>query len=154
VAGAVVLVLLGGCAGSGGGAVSVSDRVAPAQQRACRALVATLPRTVDDQRRRTVTGSPYAAAWGDPAIVLRCGVGRPAGYTRTAGCETVDGIDWFIPAAEITDDHATVLITLLKRTPRVELQVPATYRPEGPGNAMVDLARVVRARTSVHGHCA
>lgn len=149
-----MLLLLGGCAGSGGGTVSVSDHVAPAQQHACRALVAALPRKVDDQSRRAVTGSPYAAAWGDPAIVLRCGVGRPAGYTRTAGCETVDGIDWYIPADEIGDDRATVLITLLKRTPRVELRVPATYRPEGPGNALVDLARVVRARTTVHGHCA
>jgi hypothetical protein len=37
-----------------------------------------LPEQVEGQQRRDVEpAGPLAAAWGDPAIVLRCGVGPP-----------------------------------------------------------------------------
>jgi hypothetical protein len=41
----------------------------------CAHLDAVLPSRVDDRRMvKTVPPSPNAAAWGDPAVVLRCGV--------------------------------------------------------------------------------
>ena len=34
-----------------------------------------------------------AAAWGDPAVVLRCGVPKPDALKRTSACFEVDGVD-------------------------------------------------------------
>ena len=36
----------------------------------------------------------------------------------------------------------------------VEVTVPAHYRPQGPGNVLIDLTKAVRKHTTVHGHCA
>ena len=60
------------------GAVDVpATKVSAAEREACEELVAALPDSVSDQPRRDTEGNPLGAAWGDPAIVLRCGVGVP-----------------------------------------------------------------------------
>ena len=61
--------------------LSESDAVA------CRALVDALPDTLAGLKRVDVAGdSAYGAAWGDPAIVLTCGVGQPADFTDGSTC--------------------------------------------------------------------
>jgi hypothetical protein len=104
VAGVVALVAMPAVtlAGCGGGGVHVA-RFQPAQDQAaaCRTLLEELPTSVADQPRRTVTGSSYAAAWGDPAIVLRCGVPLPADFAG-APCITRNGIGWSVPPTRPT----------------------------------------------------
>ena len=68
-----------------------------AEREACESLVEALPDRVADQPRRETYGNPLGAAWGDPAIVLRCGVGTPEGYDKFAACQIVNGLDWFVP---------------------------------------------------------
>jgi hypothetical protein len=110
-----------------------------------------LPATVDGEPRRHDTGSVYVAAWGDPAIVLRCGVGTPAGFDRFSTCQRADGIDWFVPDAIMSDQNADVLMTTVGRSPSVDVTVPARYRPSlGP---MVDLAPALQARTTPGTPC-
>jgi hypothetical protein len=112
---------------------------------ACRALVDALPERVSDQPRRTTSGSSLGAAWGDPAIVLRCGVGKPKDYDPVTGCQTADGLDWYVPEKGMNDQSVDVVMTTIGRDPRIEVSLPARYRP--PVGAMVDLAAAIKAHT-------
>lgn len=142
-----VVVLLGAGLGAAlTGEVHVRDTGATgATEAACRSLVAALPSRVSDQQRVPVSGSRLGAAWGDPAIVLRCGVGRPRDYDPTTGCQTADGLDWYVPAQGMNDQSVDVVMTTIGRAPAVEVTVPARYRP--PVGAMVDLAPAIKAHT-------
>ncbi len=122
-----------------------------AQRKACTSLVRALPGHVSDQPRRETRGSDLGAAWGDPPIVLRCGVGRAAGYDKFASCQTANGVDWFAPESMVTDQGADVVLTTIGRTPAVELRLPAQYRP--PAAAMVDVAATIKAHTRVLRRC-
>jgi hypothetical protein len=112
---------------------------------ACEGLVKALPGHVSDQEQRTTSGSPLGAAWGDPAIVLRCGVGKPEDYDPVTGCQTADGLDWYVPEDGMNDQSADVVMTTIGRSPAVEVTLPARYRP--PVAAMVDLAPAIKAHT-------
>ncbi len=103
---------------------------------ACTTLVATRPATVLGQPSRPTTGEPGTAAWGNPAIVLRCGT-EPLGPT-TLECLDVDGIDWVVLA---TDGSGTVFASYGRR-PAVEVEVPAAYAPEA--FALTELTAVVQ----------
>jgi hypothetical protein len=116
---------------------------APAQSaadaRACSDLVEALPRRVADQQERPVDpGDGFAAAWGDPAIELRCGVPTPEGLDRFAACQEANGVGWFIPESQQTGRPVAVTMTTIGRAQNVEVRIPADYFP--PVNAMVDLA--------------
>jgi hypothetical protein len=144
-----VAVLVSGC---GDDSVEVDDfSVARADREACRALLEDLPGSLSDQEQRPVDGSPYAAAWGEPPIVLRCGVGAPEGFDKFSSCQRVNGVDWYVPEETIDDQGADVLMTTVGRSPRVEVLVPADYRP--PVAAMVDVAGTVKQHTRRTGGC-
>jgi len=136
--------LLGGCSGT----VSLDDAPAltGADARTCAALVKALPDRVSDQpRRKADTGDGYAAAWGDPAIELRCGVPKPAGLTPASACQTTNGVDWFVPPSQVTGRPTDVTMTTVGRSVYVEVRVPEDYFP--PATAMVDLAHAVTSTT-------
>lgn len=143
-AGAVaVLVLLAGC---GSGAVQVrAPAVSGPAARRCVGLLKALPRSVTGQQRRTVsTGAhDYAAAWGDPPIVLRCGVPKPKGLNRFATCQQVNGVGWFVPPAQIDRGPGPITMTTIGFQPRMQVQLPGDYWP--PAAAMADLAASVKA---------
>lgn len=144
--------LLAGC---GSDDVHVGDFDVTATGRtACPAFLQALPEQVSGEPRRKVTGSPYAAAWGEPgeaAIVLRCGVGTPTGFTKFSTCQRANGIDWFVPESQIEDQRADVLMTTIGREPALEVLVPAHLRPPVP--AMVDLEQAVKAHTTETTPC-
>jgi Protein of unknown function (DUF3515) len=148
VAGVVALLLVA----AGCGPVDVPDTsVSASERKACESLVEALPDQVADQSSRDTSGNPLGAAWGDPAIVLRCGAGTPKGYDKFAGCQTVNGLDWFVPTATIEDQEADVVLTTIGRTPAVEVTVPASYRP--PDAVMVDVAPAIKQHTRVTRRC-
>ena len=83
-----------------------------------------LPDQVHGQDRvRTTSDSPAVAAWGDPAVIWRCGV-EPPGPT-TDECLDVDGVDWVV---HVLDDGAS--FTTFGREPAVQVLVPSAYAPE------------------------
>lgn len=96
---------------------------------ACTQLTADLPEQVAEQKSRsTAPESPLTAAWGEPAILLRCGVPRPEALTAASQLVSVNGVDWF--AEELT---AGYVFTTEGRSPSVEVTVPDDYAPEiGP----------------------
>jgi hypothetical protein len=91
---------------------------------ACVTSAHRLPAKLLGQSRRTTTpASPALAAWGDPAIILRCGVESPGASTEH--CETVNGIDWLVQP--LTDGEE---FTTFGRTPAIQVLVPKHYAPE------------------------
>jgi hypothetical protein len=114
-----------------------------ADARACAALVRALPARVADQPKREVRAAGgYAAAWGDPAIELRCGVPRPAGFDRFSACQDADGVGWYIPEKQQTGRPVAVTMTTIGRAQNVEVRIPADYFP--PPATMVDLAPAIK----------
>ena len=133
--------LLGGCSSS----VEVTGPThGPAE---CKALLRALPDTVDGQQRRDVEPPDLlAAAWGDPAIVLRCGVPTPARLTASSSCAEVNGVGWF--AEQRADAYR---FTTIGRSTNVQVQVPYDYQPAA--DALVDLASAVRAHVPEEQPC-
>jgi hypothetical protein len=149
---ALLAVALAACGGDG----VRGDRftVGAGETATCRTLLEALPTSVAEQPRRTVTGSAYAAAWGDPAIVLRCGVPLPADFAG-APCITRNGIGWSVPADQADGRGDEVVMTLAFRSPVIQVRMPSRYRPNGPSEVMADLDHLVRTRTTSTGrHCA
>lgn len=106
-----------------GGGLNVVEVVpaARATEPACRAVAAAWPTAVGDHGRvRTSADSPTVAAWGDPAIIARCGVTSPG--PTTDPCIDVSGVDWV--AQTLTDGTRFVSYG---RSPAVEVLVPGTY---------------------------
>ena len=134
------LLAAGACSGP---LVVRSPDVSGRTARACSALVAALPHRVADQdRRRVDPGRGYAAAWGDPAIELRCGVDRPAGFDRFSTCQVTNGVGWFIPESQQQGHPVPITMTTVGRAENVEVRIPVDYFP--PAVAMVDLAPAIK----------
>ena len=127
----------GGCSS---GAVDVEvPQPGPSVRAVCERLAARLPEQVQGQQRRDVEPSgPLVAAWGDPAIVLRCGVSRPPlDLTGEQPDLEVNGVGW--QPIRTADGY---VFTTVGRQVYVELRVPAKYAPEV--NPLVDLASPVQ----------
>jgi len=104
-----------------------SVKVAPppalsaAQQRACQDLISALTTDLVDLPARPVdSSSPYVAAWGEPAVTLRCGVPRPPSFIATADVQQINGVTWF-PERR----GATTAWVVVDRPVYVEVLVPA-----------------------------
>lgn len=88
----------------------------------CQRVADHWPETVGPyQPRVTAVESRGVAAWGDPAIVARCGKQSPA--PTTDPCVDVSGVDW---VATPLDDGGT-MFTTYGRDPAIEVLVPAVY---------------------------
>jgi Protein of unknown function (DUF3515) len=143
---ALLLLLTTGCAVG----VHAPD-VDAATRSACASFTKALPDRVSDQERRSVDDEELGAAWGDPAIVLRCGVGTAKGFNRFSTCQETNGVDWFVPEDQLGDHPVDVRMTTIGRSPRIEVSVPRDYWP--PTAAMVDLTRAVKEHTRKTGSC-
>ncbi|WP_116948184.1 DUF3515 domain-containing protein [Jiangella endophytica] len=132
------ILLATGLAGCGYGAVDVTPHEPePGSAGVCAALQDALPDTVDDAVRRDVDpSSEYVAAWGQPPIVLRCGVAMPASYRPDAQLYDVDGVGWLADEGE-----GGTFFTAVDREVLVEVAVPDDYAPEA--NVLADLATAI-----------
>ena len=130
--------------------------VAAGSQEQCAQLVRRLPGTVDGQEQRAVSpDGALAAAWGDPAIVLRCGVARPSGL-RHASCFEIDGVGWLatVDGVEVGADGPSdgpVTFTTIGLSTYVEVTVPDDYAPQA--DPLIDLAASISAATRVVRPC-
>ena len=143
------LILAGGCTTS----VEVDPpELSGADAAACADLVDGLPDQVADELRRSVEPDDRAAAaWGDPPIVLRCGVPRPGGFDELSTCQITNGVAWYIPDEQITGAAVDIVMTTIGRSPDVEVRIPADYFP--PADAMVDLAPALKRHTERVERC-
>jgi hypothetical protein len=101
--------------------VAAPPALTAAAQRACRDLVSALPTDLGDLPARPVDSpSPYVAAWGEPAVTLRCGVARPPSFIATADVQQINGVSWFAERR-----GSTTAWTVVDRPVYVEVLVPA-----------------------------
>ncbi|WP_380168704.1 DUF3515 domain-containing protein [Jannaschia sp. R86511] len=109
----------------------------------CATVMAALPATLADAPRRDTTGGAGTAAWGDPAILLRCGV-EPLGATSQpcVGVPTDDGgeVDWVVLAGDGTGS----IVRTYGRVPAVEVEVPGRYGP-APVSVLPGLGEALQA---------
>jgi hypothetical protein len=102
----------------------------------CAALHHALPSQVDGGDSRHVRpSSDRTAAWGSPAVVLRCGVDRPASLTPTSEL----GVPWFLD-----ERPSGYVFTTTGRSAYVEVRVPSSVDRTAATAPLVDLARAVK----------
>jgi hypothetical protein len=129
-------------------AVSPPTPASGAAASACAKLNRLLPQKVDGQSRRSADpSSPLTAAWGDPAITLRCGVPEPAilrpgsaDYDPSADELYANGVAWLIEQV-----GSGYRFTAAQRSVYVEVDVPGAYQPET--DALADLSAAVISGT-------
>ncbi|MER6422488.1 DUF3515 domain-containing protein [Streptomyces sp. NPDC001137] len=144
VAGLPVLALLIGAAGCSSADDSASATVpSPGAKVAalCRSLDKVLPAKVDGlSRRDPEPASALTAGWGNPAIILRCGVARPAEMSdpEADGVE-VDGVGWLLQKQK----DGSFRFTSTLRKAYVEVRIPAGRSGDGMA-PLVDLAPAIK----------
>jgi hypothetical protein len=95
----------------------------PSAEAPCTALFQALPVQLEGADPRVVrSASPYVRAWGDPPVVLVCGVARPAGYSASSGLIQINGVAWYVD----TSAKDTVVWTAVDRSVYVQVRVPAS----------------------------
>lgn len=127
-------------AGCSAGAPPSSARVSAAPgaaDPACVTALAAAPATVAGFAR-TPLPVQGALSWGEPAVVLRCGL--PAATPTTDPCLGVDGIDWTVD----TSGDPFVFVSY-GRSPAVELRVPSRYGNDSAVAAVTDVGPVAAA---------
>ncbi|MEU6930332.1 DUF3515 domain-containing protein [Streptomyces sp. NPDC046385] len=137
-AAALLLLAVAGCSPPDAKASVPVPGPAAAEAAVCRSLAKELPGTVAGlERSGTEPDSELTAAWGDAAIVLRCGVPRPEKMNdpQAQGIDA-DGVNWLYerregdgPRFTTTYRKAYVEVTLDKRYahdvgPLVDLAAP------------------------------
>jgi hypothetical protein len=162
----IVLVnVIGGRSGGNSGPVAeVSGPTAPASDlpvldvptppvsadadRSCPQLVQAVPSLlVGEPARRVRSASPYVRAWGDPAVVLICGVDRPAKFVVGAALIQIDQVQWFVD----TSDPNTVVWTAVDRPVYVQVRVPASTDSASVTELTGTISKVLPARKPTPG---
>ncbi len=102
--------------------------VTPETDAACPAFMTDLPIELAGlASRRVLSDTPYAYAWGEPPVVLRCGVERPAGFVRGGPpLIQLNGVQWFVDDS----DPDRYVWTAVDRPVYVELTLPAEVDSE------------------------
>lgn len=91
---------------------------------ACQRVADAWPATVGElQPREVAVQSRGVAAWGDPAVIARCGADPPGPTTEQ--CLDVAGVDWI--AEELSDGWR---FTSYGRDPAVEVLAPEEHDPD------------------------
>jgi len=117
-------------------APSAGPALSTAEAQACRALLDALPDEVDPGviRRPVEGGGGRVAAWGDPAVVLQCGVEES---DRPEEPAQVNGVLW-----SVRDIGAGYRWTTQDRVPAVAIDIPDAY--ENVAELVVPLAEPVQ----------
>ncbi|MGW1894284.1 DUF3515 domain-containing protein [Streptomyces sp. NPDC002004] len=137
--GLALLLAAVGCSPSGNPATVPSPGAEGA--RLCRDLHQRLPDKVDGLDRNDPTPHSYlTAGWGDPAIILRCGVERPAAMDdATAYGVGANGVGWLV---QKQSDGSVRFTTTLRRA-YVEVTLPKQRAGDGAG-PLTDFAAPIK----------
>ena len=127
-------------------------RLTAADQAVCQRVANALPdKLAGHGARKTQPAAALGGAWGDPAIVVQCGV--DASTNAGDSCTETDGVAWYADAGASRDDSADLVVSTAGRGPIVQLTVPAAYRPDAVGAALAQLAPIVREQTRPQESC-
>ncbi len=90
------------------------EPAADADDPACAEISVLLPDAVGDLDR-VWTDAQATGAWGDPTVVLRCGVEPPAPSTEV--CTTIGNVDWLV----LDQEEERQRLVTYGRVPAVEV---------------------------------
>ena len=122
--------------------VAAPPALSAAAQRSCQELISALPTTLGDRPARPVDSpSPYVGAWGEPPVVLRCGVPRPAAFIATADTLVISGVTWFAERR-----GSTTAWTSVDRPVYVEVLAPADDASDPPARLSTAVSRALPRR--------
>lgn len=126
-----LLFVITGCSSTGDSATAAVPKPGAKVATLCRNLDEVLPEKVDGlERNDPEPDSTLTAGWGSPAIILRCGVPRPAEMNNADALgATVDGVGWLV---EKPDDGSVRFTTTLRRA-YVEVMLPKKRAGAGAG---------------------
>lgn len=136
----VLLCAAAGCASADDNTSAPVPSPAAKAAKTCRNLDEELPSKVDGlDRRDPEPASALTAGWGNPAIILRCGVERPEKMSddEADGVE-VDGVGWLLEEQQ----NGSFRFTSTLRTVYVEVTIPEPRTGNGLA-PLVDLAPAV-----------
>jgi hypothetical protein len=143
----VLLITAAGCSAADGSASAAVPSPGATTAALCRDLDKVLPAKVDGAGRADPSpASALTAGWGDPAIILRCGVARPPkmsdpkvaeGRDDDAVAGGVNGVRWLM---EEQGDGGYRFTTALRRA-YVEVTVPKGRDSSG---VLIDLASAIK----------
>lgn len=138
---AVVAATLAGC--SSAVQVTVPEQ---ADSAACAAAARLWPADVSGRKPVDVSpSSPAVRAYGDPAVIARCGVAEPAPST---GCLSVNDVDWVVTM--LTDGAKFVTYG---RSPALEVLVPASLAPGNEGSLLPVFTAAAQALPTTGRRC-
>ncbi|MFE9768425.1 DUF3515 domain-containing protein [Streptomyces sp. NPDC005808] len=138
-----LLIAATGCTSADDDASAVVPSPDAKVTKLCENLDKELPEKVNGlDRNDPEPRSALTAGWGSPAIILRCGVERPAEMNdpNADGAE-VNGVGWLI---EEQDDGSYVFTTTL-RTAYVEVRLPKERADLGAGPLTAFAAPIKKA---------
>lgn len=109
---------------------SVTVPVDPAAAPQCATLLAALPDQLSFGVAREVTGRADATAWGEPPVVLVCGVAPPSDLQPTSQLSQVNGVAWYVKTAVDTSFYGVpgenTLWTTVERSVSVAVVISGT----------------------------
>ncbi|MGW0732639.1 DUF3515 family protein [Streptomyces sp. NPDC002851] len=108
-----------------------------ADTAACRKMARSYPDQLSGLERED-TDAPGAAAWGDGAVIARCGF--PLQLPSEEACAEIDEVDWLWRTRQDREGMKTLIV--YGREPALQVQID----PEraAPDEVMVDLTRIVK----------
>ncbi|WP_225838488.1 DUF3515 domain-containing protein [Streptomyces sp. NK08204] len=146
-----VLLAVAGCSSADDNSAVAVPTPDARTAKACRTLHPVLPEKLDGRNRNDPTPrSAYTAGWGNPAIILRCGVVRPPkmvdpkvaeGGDRNAIAGGVDGVNWLMEK----QSDGTWRFTTARRVAYVQVSLPKGMSAQEEGaSVLADLAPSIK----------
>ncbi|MGA8847106.1 MAG: DUF3515 domain-containing protein [Nocardioides sp.] len=149
----LALTLLAAC--SAGPVEVITPDLDDAGREACEAFAADLPTSIFDLPARDVEpAGALGGAYGDPPIIVRCGVRVPEDFDQaTSSCEIANGVGWYVAPEEFDDQESDVTLTTAGYRPAVAVTMSGEYRPDGPAAAIAQLAAAVDEHLTLVENC-
>jgi hypothetical protein len=104
---------------------------AAAQASACNRVLEQLPVQLGNLQPRVVHShpdSPYVVAWGDPPVVLSCGVDRPKDLQPGSSAQYFTNGPAAGPFYDVTSHSGVNVWTTVDRAPYISIEVPSKYQ--------------------------
>ncbi len=118
-----------------------------ADSAACKTLMPKLPTDLAGSKQRPVEGggNESVAAWGDPLIILRCGLETPQELNCSAVLTLVDDVAW----SQLNDGQPETTYLAADRSVRI-----AVTLPEGTGTGPIrEISDVIAATLKARQPC-
>lgn len=102
----------------------------------------TIPSTVSGAGLRPTT-EPGTAAWGEPPITYRCGVGQPGALAPTSRLLDVGGIGWL--PIEGTGGTGFIAVTWPAESEPIYVEVLVPQEYAAPADVLIDISAALAA---------